>query len=256
MLLSAVLGHKSGGVHACKGIAGILHQFAESLGNAIDAKAPRTRRHSEEVAVLSRALAEILGLPRAEAETIHLAGHLHDIGKIGVPDEALGKTTPLTAAEREALRRHPVIGADILRPVKPLAEAGVVEMVLHHHERWDGAGYPHGLAGDAIPYGARIIALTDSLSAMLQDRPYRKALSYARALYEIERGAWAQFDPQMACVLLQEQARFRDLLLRLKAGLKVDDGPAPGNGVRAALPILQEAADQSLPRPPRVQAGG
>ena len=208
---------------SCVCITDILHQFAESLGNAIDAKDPHTRRHSEEVAELSRELARILGCAQRQLEVIHVAGHLHDIGKIGVPDAALGKNGPLDDREWEALRRHPGIGADIVRPVQPLAEAGVVEMILHHHERYDGRGYPHGLAGTAIPFGARVITLADSLSAMLQDRPYRRALGFETAVAEIAKGRGTQFDPEIAEAFLDSRAHFQALCSAL-AGAPQDSG--------------------------------
>ncbi len=143
-----------------------IHQFAESLGNAIDAKDPYTEKHSLEVAEISRILALSLGLGKKRADIIHIAGHLHDIGKIGVPDRILNKRGELNEDEWTAIRRHPQIGADILRPVREIAGAGICEIVLYHHERYDGRGYPRGLRGKAIPLGARIIAAADSLSAM------------------------------------------------------------------------------------------
>lgn len=176
-------------------VTSILHQFAESLGNAIDAKDQHTSMHSDEVARVSHALALAMGLPRREADIIHVAGHLHDIGKIGVPDQVLQKTGALDSSEWRAVRKHPEAGADILRPVASLERLGVVDMVLHHHERYDGKGYPHGLQGASIPLGARIISLADSLSAMLQNRPYRKAMTFESACRELERCSGAQFDP-------------------------------------------------------------
>jgi len=175
----------------------VLHQFAESLGFAIDAKDQTTRRHSDEVAQVSQELALELRLSESQAGIIHVAAHLHDIGKIGVPDAVLGKRGVLTPSEWQAIRRHPQAGADILRPVLSLNNLGVVDMVLHHHERYDGAGYPYGLKGVAIPLGARIIALADSLSAMLQDRPYRRSRSFGWAHDEIIRCSGTQFDPRV-----------------------------------------------------------
>lgn len=175
----------------------ILHQFAESLGNAIDAKDAHTSMHSDEVAQISHALALAMGLSSREADIIHVAGHLHDIGKIGVPDAVLSKEGPLTPKEWQAIRRHPEAGADILRPVTALSSLGVVDMVLHHHERYDGKGYPKGLKGTRIPLGARIITLADSLSAMMQDRPYRKARTFRLAHNEIIRCSGYQFDPRV-----------------------------------------------------------
>lgn len=175
----------------------ILHQFAESLGNTIDAKDPHTSMHSDEVAQISHAIALTMGLLPREADVIHVAGHLHDIGKIGVPDEVLRKQGPLDPKEWQAIRKHPEVGADILRPVAALKSLGVVDMVLHHHERYDGKGYPHGLKGTQIPLGARIIALADSLSAILQNRPYRKARTFETACAEIIRCSGSQFDPRV-----------------------------------------------------------
>lgn len=175
----------------------VLHQFAESLGTAIDAKDPYTSMHSEEVAEVSHALALTLGLSPREADIIHVAGHLHDIGKIGVPDAILRKQGALTTQEWQAMRRHPELGANILMPVAALSSLGVVDMVLHHHERYDGKGYPGKFKGVQIPLGARIIALADSLSAMLQNRPYRQALNFDKVSNEIVRCSGTQFDPRV-----------------------------------------------------------
>ncbi len=180
----------------------VLHEFAESLGAAVDAKDHHTRQHSVEVAETALTLSRAMGLPRAVADAVHVAGHLHDVGKIGVPDAVLIKAGPLTALEWELVRRHPVIGADIVRPVQGLRECGVLEMVLYHHERFDGRGYPAGLKGRHIQLGARIITVADSLSAMLQRRPYREAMSFELACRELERHAGSQFDPEIVEVFL------------------------------------------------------
>ena len=175
---------------------GDLHEFAESLGNAIDAKDHYTRLHSEQVANLAHAIAQQMSLPARLSEAIHIAGHLHDIGKIGVPDYILQKTTPLTDQEWELVRQHPRIGAQIVTPVQALNGAsGIAKMILHHHERWDGRGYPHGLAGLQIPLGARILAVADALSAMIQDRPYRTGMSFPAATAELRRVAGSQPGP-------------------------------------------------------------
>jgi len=173
----------------------VLHQFAESLGTAIDAKDPFTSLHSEEVAEIAHAIALSLGTNAAEADIIHVAGHLHDIGKIGVPDNVLKKCGPLTSREWDHIKKHPDIGAEILRPVSFFSQNGIVDMVRHHHERYDGTGYPSGLKGVDIPLGARIIALADSLSAILQNRPYRQARSFNEAVAEVKKCSGTQFDP-------------------------------------------------------------
>ncbi len=187
----------------CPNLTLSLHQLAESLGNAVDAKDPTTRRHSEEVAAISHVLALRMGLTAREAEMIHIAGHLHDIGKIGVPEAVLHKPGPLTPAEWRMVRLHPVIGADIVRPVKAMAgSGGIAQIILHHHERHDGSGYPAGLAGQDIPLGARIIAVADSLSAMMQERPYKPPKGLAESLAEIASLAGAHYDPRVVEVLL------------------------------------------------------
>ncbi|WP_319541848.1 HD-GYP domain-containing protein [uncultured Pseudodesulfovibrio sp.] len=188
---------RSGTPDSARFITTVMHQFAESLGFAIDAKDPYTSMHSEEVAEVSHALALSMGLSPCEADIIHVAGHLHDIGKIGVPDSVLKKRGPLNTSEWQAVRRHPKAGADILRPVAALNNLGVVDMVLHHHERYDGKGYPDRLKGTQIPLGARIIAVADSLSAMLQDRPYRVSKDFDAARDEILKCSGTQFDPRV-----------------------------------------------------------
>lgn len=199
--MSRAGGPARGGAATCSEsslfVTTMLHEFAESLGNAIDAKDPHTSMHSDEVAEVSHVLALTMGLSRREADIIHVAGHLHDIGKIGVPDAVLGKKGPLTPPEWRAVRKHPRAGAEILRPVGALSRLGVVDMVLYHHERYDGKGYPERLKGDAIPVGARIISLADTLSAMLQDRPYRAAKEFDAAYREIVRCSGTQFDPRV-----------------------------------------------------------
>ncbi|WP_419785959.1 HD-GYP domain-containing protein [Pseudodesulfovibrio sp.] len=175
-----------------------IHQFAESLSCIIDAKDRSTRLHSEEVAVMAQTIGQQMGLSAKTADLLHVAGHLHDIGKVGIEDAILKKPGPLTSEELAVVRRHPVIGAEIIAPVTTFSgKDGVVAMIRHHHERYDGSGYPDGLKGSEIPLGARIIAVADSLSAMLQDRPYREAMSFEQALDEIVDCTGSQFDPKV-----------------------------------------------------------
>ncbi|EPR37506.1 metal dependent phosphohydrolase [Desulfovibrio sp. X2] len=200
-----------------------LHEMAEALGAAIDARDSFTREHSDEVAVLSELLAGSMGLSAAMVQAVHVAGHLHDIGKIGLPDAVLRKPGPLTPDEWALVRLHPVTGHAIVQPVGCLRAAGVAEMILHHHERYDGRGYPHGLAGEAVPLGARIIAVADSLSAMLQARAYRAPLTFDEALAEVARCAGGQFDPRVVEAL----SRTADTARAFFAG-RVDLGTGPG----------------------------
>lgn len=185
-----------------------LHQFAESLGNAVDARDSGTFNHSWEVADISRMLAEAVGLSPQEAETVHLAGHLHDIGKIGVPDAVLKKQGKLTQEEWSVMKRHPETGAAIIRPIAAFGRrGGVADIILSHHERFDGNGYPQGLEGNLIPLGARIIAVADTMSALLQDRPYRNGTDFASAMAEIRRCSGTQLDPAIVLALEKVHGR-------------------------------------------------
>lgn len=173
-----------------------VHQLVEVFTNLLEYKDPYTRNHSEIVAVISYMLAKDFGFSELEAELIHIAGHLHDIGKIFVPDSILQKRGALSEREFELVKKHPVIGAKLIKEVRIFqGKGGVTEMVLYHHERWDGRGYPFGLKGEEIPLGARIISVADAFSAMIQERPYRKPLPLEEAYEEIVRGAGSQFDP-------------------------------------------------------------
>lgn len=200
----------------CSPLCRSIHQFAESLGNAMDAKDHCTRDHSEQVAVVAYGLALELGISPTRAGAIHIAGHLHDIGKIGLPDSILSKPGKLDEHEWAEVRRHPVIGAQIVAPVAALNGAsGIAGMILHHHERWDGRGYPDGLEGENIPAGARVLAVADSLSAMVQDRPYRPGMSMADALEELWHAAGTQLDPRMVAAFLDMADRaFRPAMPR------------------------------------------
>lgn len=173
-----------------------LHQFAESLGNAIDAKDKNTYNHSQHVAVISYLIALKLGLTSQQADIIHIAGHLHDVGKIGVPDSILLKEGPLTEKEWEYIKKHPLIGADIVGTIDEFQKkGGLRDIILYHHERYDGTGYPAGLKAHEIPLGARILAVADTFSAMTHNRPYRKGTSVEKAINEILLCSGSQLDP-------------------------------------------------------------
>lgn len=167
-----------------------------ALTSAIDAKDPYTHGHSERVAHIARGLAGLAGLTEEACERIHIAGLVHDVGKIGVPEAVLTKPGRLTDEEFEIIKRHPTIGHRIIRDIPLMSD--VLPGVLHHHERWDGRGYPHGIAGEAIPLMARLIGLADTFDAMSSTRSYRPALSRERVLDEIQKCAGTQFDPALA----------------------------------------------------------
>lgn len=172
----------------------------ESLTAAIDAKDTYTRGHSQRVAHLSWQLALAMGVGAEDAERIRVAGLVHDVGKIGVPEAVLCKTGKLTDEEFAAIKKHPEMGHRILKDLPLLAD--ILPGVLHHHERWDGRGYPHKLAGEAIAPMARMIALADTFDAMSSTRSYRAAMPRAAVLAEIQKCAGAQFDPAMAKVFV------------------------------------------------------
>jgi putative nucleotidyltransferase with HDIG domain len=186
---------------------GLLH----SLTSAVDAKDAYTCGHSERVALLSRELARQAKLGDHDVERIYMAGLLHDVGKIGVPETVLQKTGKLTAEEFEQMKKHPEVGARILSDIKQIKD--IIPGVLHHHERYDGKGYPAGLAGEDIPLMGRIICLADCFDAMTSNRTYRKALPLEVALTEIRRCSGTQFDPRLAEAFLQIEAeQFRELI--------------------------------------------
>jgi diguanylate cyclase (GGDEF)-like protein/putative nucleotidyltransferase with HDIG domain len=167
-------------------------QAAASLARAVDARDAYPGGHSERVAALAERLARSLGLAPAEIELVRLAASLHDLGKLAIPVEILRKTNRLTEAERLVLQRHPQIGHQMLQS---LGVDAVADWVLCHHERWDGSGYPTGIAGESIPLGARIIAVADAFDAMTTRAVYGAKLTEPEALREIEACAGTQFDP-------------------------------------------------------------
>jgi putative nucleotidyltransferase with HDIG domain len=201
-----------------------------ALSEAVDAKDPYTRGHSERVGVYASRIAQELGCKRPFIERIYLAGLLHDIGKIGVPDAIIGKPDRLTSAEYELMKRHPEIGARILEPVAFLAD--IVPCVRHHHEWYDGSplGYPERLASSAIPYPSRIILVADTVEAMTSDRPYRRALPLEQVVEEIQRFRGTQFDPTAADAFLRIIEREEESFLETASKFDIENFVAePGD---------------------------
>ena len=165
----------------------------KALAAAIDAKDHYTRGHSQRVMEYALMGGMLLSVPRAELEIIEYAGILHDIGKIGIDDRILSKEDQLTDLEWEVIRQHPMIGADILKDIPFLKKART--LVLHHHERYDGGGYPDGMRGENIPLGARLLAIADAFDTMTTDRAYRTALSVDHAIKELIKCSGTQFCP-------------------------------------------------------------
>lgn len=172
-----------------------------ALTGAIDAKDSYTRGHSERVTELSIKLAEECNVPSSEIENIKLGGLLHDIGKIGIPEAVLNKPGRLNDEEFNIIKSHPDLGLHILGKVEFLEH--IVPIIRHHHERYDGKGYPGGLKGDNIPLLARIVSVVDTFDAMTTNRPYRKALTIEESLVEIDRCSGSQFDPDIAAKFIK-----------------------------------------------------
>ena len=187
---------------------GVLHQMQEAYGQSIhalakvmDVKYPYIYKHSSQVSELAVKMADTLSIPKHETEVIRYAAILHDLGMIGIPEDILNKSNPLTAEEKFYIESHPEMGIEVIRPITFLKMA--IPLIRHHHERYDGKGYPDGLAGDEIPLGSQILAVADSLVAMLTDSPYRKALKREEAIAEIKRQSGSQFNPKIVNALLQ-----------------------------------------------------
>jgi len=189
-------------------------QTVVALADALEAKDPGTGMHAQRVQHYALTLAEVVDRSLLEDPSLEYGFLLHDVGKIGIPDQVLNKPGPLTPRERTLIELHPTIGAEILSGVALLQGEGV-EVVRSHHERWDGAGYPDGKAGLDIPLGARVFALADALDAMTSDRPYRSALSWDEAMDEILGQDGAQFDPRVVRAFCLRERRLRRIFEEL-----------------------------------------
>jgi ribonuclease P protein subunit RPR2 len=189
-------------------------QTVAALADALEAKDPQTGLHAQRVQHYALALTEGVAPGLLDDPSLEYGFLLHDVGKIGVPNQILQKRGPLSGDEWQLIQAHPTIGAQILGDVSLLQGNGI-DVVRCHHERWDGSGYPAGLAGDEIPLGARIFALADTLDAMTSDRPYRGALSWERATDEILGQTGRQFDPQVVKAFSVRERRLRRIFAEL-----------------------------------------
>jgi putative nucleotidyltransferase with HDIG domain len=172
-----------------------------ALCNAVEARDAYTGKHAERVAAYGMEIARVLDAPFSEDPEVEFGFLLHDVGKVAVPDSILWKPEPLTPEERSLMERHPLVGWEILREIDFLGEAKLV--VRHHHERWDGAGYPDGLAGELIPLSARVFAVADVLDALTTVRPYRAPSTTIEARAMIEDSSGTQFDPEVVDAFLE-----------------------------------------------------
>lgn len=172
-----------------------------ALVAAVEARDPYTERHSVHVSSSAGRLAERLNLTKREIEVIKTAAVLHDVGKIGIPDAILAKPGRLTADEYRVVKQHPVTGAAILQSAACLQRE--LPLVLHHHEWWNGMGYPHGLKYNEIPFGARVLQIADSVDAMFSPRSYKQAYELDHVISELRRGSGVQFDPELADIAIE-----------------------------------------------------
>ncbi len=183
------------------GEQGILfyHDIIDCIIVALEARDRNTADHSRRVSDMCEQVCRLMRLPKEESETIHMAAHVHDIGKIGIADSVLMKPGQLSEHEWKIIREHPEIGAHILSRSQGLSE--VAHIVLCHHERWDGAGYPNKIGQNDIPLGARIIAVCDSIDAMMSERSYRKPLTSEQCKKEIINNSGIMYDPSIASIV-------------------------------------------------------
>ena len=215
MLADAVAAHVAIGIESAMLVEEQREQFAQtvrSLARAVDLRDYSTGNHTRRVTDYALLLADELKLSPQESFQIQIGGPLHDIGKIAIDDAILRKPDRLTSAEFEAMKLHTVKGAAILESINALTL--MIPIVRHHHERWDGAGYPDGLAADQIAITARIVAVADAFDAMTSERPYRKAMSTAAAYAELSNNAGSHFDPACVQAFLRLRPQVEQLLLR------------------------------------------
>jgi putative two-component system response regulator len=189
--------------------AQVLFAALKALASAVDAKDPHTARHSMRVSRLSMVLADALGLTSEEKYILELSAWVHDVGKIGVADHILTKPSRLTPQEFEIMKVHAVKGGEIVGQIEELIR--VADIIRHHHERIDGAGYPDGLRGEAIPLLSRIICIADSFEALTSDRSYRPGAGRDHACAELRRHAGTQFDPELVGVFISKIETLRDV---------------------------------------------
>ncbi|MBE3589550.1 MAG: HD domain-containing protein [Firmicutes bacterium] len=220
-----------------------------ALTRALEAKDPYTAGHAERVSGIAVHLGKVMEMPEEDLEILEIVGLLHDIGKIAVPDSILNKRGRLTPEEYALMKKHPVTGHEIVRNIHFLGKGQ--EWVLHHHEHWDGRGYPDGLAGEAIPLGARVLSIADAADAMLSDRPYRRAMRLIEACRQLARASGEQYDPTVL-------RRFFELCADERFAKEILRQPAPISaaelGELIALPEMAAARREAAAARPRDSA--
>lgn len=186
------------------------HEIIDCITFALDTRDPYTGGHSQRVSDMTLEVCKLLKLNQNDTEKIHIAAHLHDIGKIGIPDSILLKQGKLDDSEWQIMKNHPEIGANILKKSAYLTE--LAEIVLFHHERFDGKGYPLGKSGNDIPLGSRIIAICDSIDAMTSNRCYRKSLSFEDCYNQIKINLGKMYDPEIGKLVLENWNKIIEII--------------------------------------------
>lgn len=186
------------------------HEIIDCITFALDTRDPYTGGHSQRVSDMTLEVCKLLKLNQNDTEKIHIAAHLHDIGKIGIPDSILLKQGKLDDSEWQIMKNHPEIGANILKKSAYLTE--LAEIVLFHHERFDGKGYPLGKSGNDIPLGSRIIAICDSIDAMTSNRCYRKSLSFEDCFNQIQINLGKMYDPEIGKLVLENWNKIIEII--------------------------------------------
>jgi HD-GYP domain-containing protein (c-di-GMP phosphodiesterase class II) len=218
--VASILGIHCGNSDLYRRRAELLTGIVRALTSAIDAKDPYTCGHSDRVARVAERIAKHLDLDQRSLNTIYLSGLLHDIGKIGINDDVLRKPGPLTPAEFEHIKMHPELGYKILVDLNELDE--VLPVVLHHHENWDGKGYPRGLSGEQTPLLARIVAVADAFDAMGSDRPYREGMPDDKVDAILRAGAGKQWDAKVVEAFFAVREDIREIARQEREGLALD----------------------------------
>ncbi|AWB09640.1 HAMP domain-containing protein [Thermodesulfobium acidiphilum] len=198
MNLNDILNQKIGITYSIQHSKELYKEALESIAQALDARDPFSAKHSKRVSTFSVRFGKYLKLDKKDIDVLGFGALLHDIGKVGIPDTVLKKPGKLTQTEYILMQSHPIVGYNILKSIKEELMPGLLEIILYHHERYDGKGYPYGLSKDEIPFLARLVSIADSFEAMISDRPYRKGMTKLDALAEISRCSGTQFDPYLA----------------------------------------------------------
>jgi HD-GYP domain-containing protein (c-di-GMP phosphodiesterase class II) len=244
-LADALAASMSAAIESTRGVErkqrDVFIQTVIALAQTVEMRDPYTGGHAQRVTDYSLLLAEELGLSEAECNDLRLGGPLHDIGKIGIDDAVLRKPSPLTPEEFEYMKTHTVKGVAILQTIPELAP--ILPIVRSHHERWDGKGYPDGLAGDRIPYLARVLAVADTFDAMTTDRPYRAGLGLADAIAEIGKGAGTQFDADCAAAFVRVRPRLEEMIQQRNLSATFSY-----RSIAGSLPLAGQRARRAVPR--------